>query len=101
MMCKYCRGGTSREARERGNAGTGFGRSGRYFPLSLKTMADSQKTLNSIYTHLTRCPEVPKAVKAAAVASKKCHVDDKNLMPRGSQQRFFRILWKRLHGVCG
>lgn len=95
MMCRYCHGAT----RQFGTTSSGLGRSGRYFPLSLKTLADSQKTIGSIYNHLLSCPDVPEKMKKAVAASKTFQVDDKKHLPRGSQQKFYRILWKRLHGI--
>lgn len=85
MACRYCKGGT--------------GRTGRYFPSSVKTMADSKKTLFSVYDHLSSCQKCPNLVKKQLLHLFGKHIEEHNMRSKrhGSQRDFFRRVWNALH----
>ena len=73
-------------------------RSGRYFPSTIKTMADSKKTLFAIYGHLINCQRCPVEIKSNLVALFDEHVEERKTKVFGSQKAFFEQIWCRLHG---
>jgi hypothetical protein len=85
MACRYCHGDT--------------GRTGRYFPSSVKTMADSKKTLFSVYDHLSCCQKTPDEVKRRLLTLYGQHVAEqgKKVKRHGSQRDFFRRVFNMLH----
>ena len=87
MACRYCKGET--------------GRTGRYFPSSVKTMADSKKTLFSVYDHLSCCQKCPTIVKKQLLQLFGEHVDEqgKKVKRHGSQRDFFRRVYNMLHSI--
>eukprot|EP00986_Skeletonema_menzelii_P005716 scaffold2118_cov145-Skeletonema_menzelii.AAC.1 len=82
LACRHCYGG--------------FG-AGRFFPSSLKTLSDTSKTLNVIFSHLERCREVPKSVLDDLTKTKRTHEIERGNMKFGSQKAFFSRVWNRLH----
>lgn len=86
MACRHCKGFD--------------GRTGRYFPSSLKTLADSKKTLYAIGRHLEQCKYCPNDVKTNLRDSMKYHAKDikeKYKRRHGSQRAYFRKIWESLH----
>ena len=90
FTCRYCRGYSKVDS---------LMRTGRYFPTTIKTMADSKKTLIPMYDHLSNCEDVPIIVKKQLKYLHQRHcieVRDKKL-PHGGQRYFFRKIWNKIH----
>jgi len=84
LACRYCRGAV--------------GRTGRYFPSTIKTMSDTKKTLMAIYRHLRQCGLCPGTVLDNLEQRVQEHSVERLLKKgRGSQKAFFRKIWNRLH----
>jgi len=71
--------------------------SGRFFPSSVKTMADASKTLDVLYKHVMRCAKCPDNVKTVLMNLREIHDTERSRMPFGSQRAFFAKVWNRLH----
>lgn len=71
--------------------------SGRFFPSSVKTMADASKTLDVLYKHVMRCAKCPDNVKSGLMNLREIHDVERSRMPFGSQRAFFVKVWNRLH----
>ena len=71
---------------------------GRYFPSTIKTMSDTNKTLMSIYSHLTKCERCPTRVQDNLSNLLVTHNAERQTQRYGSQKAFFTIIWDRLHG---
>ena len=90
FACRHCRG-------LRG------GRTGRYFPSSLKTLIDPKKTLHPIHKHLIQCKFCPNYVKEHLALSFKEHMlalDEAKQMGKRQhrvQRQYFRRIWETLH----
>ena len=93
LQCRYCKG-------------SGIWRSGRYFPTTIKTMADSKKTLLPMFDHLMNCTECPNELKKhlaflrqkhASIMLNQERVSRAVRLPHGGQRHFFRKLWKMTH----
>ena len=70
------------------------GKSGRFFPSSLKTLSDSQKTLYTLHNHLIKCRVTPEDVKYRLDFLRQTHLKErKTLQCHGSQRAFFRRIW--------
>jgi hypothetical protein len=82
LACKHCYGG--------------YG-SGRYFPSSIKTMADTSKTMNVLFGHMMKCRQCPVDIKEQLRQLRGSHDEERSLMKFGSQKAFFTKLWRRLH----
>ena len=74
------------------------GKSGRFFPSSLKTLSDSQKTLYTLHRHLMKCRLTPEDVKYRLDFLRQTHLKErKTLQYHGTNQRlFFRRIWELL-----
>lgn len=73
------------------------GKSGRFFPSSLKTLSDTKKTLYALRAHLLKCPETPDDVKQYLHYLFTTHLAEvKTLKVNSSQRAFFRKVWKCL-----
>ena len=81
LACAYCDG-------SRGRA-----KGGRYFPSSIKTMADPNKILFSMYKHLQKCSECPSATKNHLNALHKVYDEERAAQARGSQRKFYKAIW--------
>ena len=78
------------------------GRTGRYFPSSVKTFADSKKTLFAVNRHLLQCKHCPKDTKALIRKSFEDHMkyldEGKGAKKRhGSQRAYYRKIWGTMH----
>ncbi len=71
--------------------------SGRFFPSSVKTMADASKSLDVIYRHVMSCKDCPLEIKGQLRNLREVHDCERNNMPFGNQRAFFVKLWHRLH----
>jgi hypothetical protein len=76
---------------------TKYSRTGRYFPRSFKNFSDRKKMLDAVYKHLITCHNCPGHVKTRLVNFKSRHKEEQKLLNRGSQAKFLRKVWKRLH----
>ena len=86
MACRHCKGNV--------------GKTGRYFPSSIKTLADSKKTLFAINRHLAKCSHCPEEIKENIRRSFKSHIKDLNEKSKkrhGSQRAYFRKIWDSMH----
>ena len=73
------------------------GKSGRFFPSSLKTLSDTKKTLYALRAHLLKCPDTPDDVKQYLHYLFTTHLAEvKTLKVNSSQRAFFRKIWKCL-----
>ena len=81
LACAYCDG-------SRGRA-----KGGRYFPSSIKTMADPNKILFSMYKHSQKCTECPSATKTHLKALHKVYDEERATQARGSQRKFYKAIW--------
>jgi hypothetical protein len=52
-----------------------------------------------IPNHLMACTSCPSEVKIALAEKKEEHMKTKNRLDRGSQRKFFNMLWDRLHAT--
>ena len=84
ISCIHCNGSTKK--------------GGRFFPSTIKTMADTKKTLISINNHLLKCHKCPQEVKDNITNLRELHDDERKEQKYGSQKAFFSNIWKRLHG---
>jgi hypothetical protein len=78
------------------------GRTGRYFPSSVKTFADSKKTLFAVNRHLLQCNHCPEDTKALIRQSFEDHMkyldEGKGAKKRhGSQRAYYRKIWGTMH----
>lgn len=70
------------------------GKSGRFFPSSLKTLSDTQKTLYTLHRHFIKCRQTPKNVQEMLHKQRTNHLEErKTLKCHGSQRAFFRRIW--------
>ena len=70
------------------------GKSGRYFPSSLKTLSDTQKTLFTLHRHFMKCRKTPDCVKQTLQKLRDSHLSDRKILKcHGSQRAFFRRVW--------
>ena len=84
MACRHCRGLN--------------GRTGRYFPSSIKTISDSKKSLYAMHKHLATCVECPDEIKHRLDGLFSTHVAARKKNSRhGTQRAFFRKIWAKLH----
>ncbi|KAL9191593.1 hypothetical protein ACHAXT_001299 [Thalassiosira profunda] len=74
--------------------------SGRFFPSSVKTMADASKTLDVIFRHVTKCTSCPNDIKGGLKNLREFHDAERSKMPFGNQRAFFVKIWGRLHEGC-
>jgi hypothetical protein len=72
---------------------------GRYFPSTIKTMADTNKTLMGIFHHLLKCKRCPPSVLVNLSHLRLTHASERKIQRYGSQKAFFMIIWNRLHVV--
>lgn len=70
---------------------------GRFFPSSIKTMADTKKTLMSIKNHLMKCDRCPYEIKDKIMELEPFHEQERRDQKYGSQKAFFTIIWNRIH----
>ena len=75
--------------------------SGRFFPSSIKTMADASKTLDVIYRHVAKCKNCPADIKMGLKNLREFHDTERSKMPFGNQRAFFVKIWSRLHESSG
>ena len=75
--------------------------SGRFFPSSIKTMADASKTLDVIYRHVAKCKNCPADIKMGLKNLREFHDIERSKMPFGNQRAFFVKIWSRLHESSG
>lgn len=71
--------------------------SGRFFPSSVKTMADASKTLDVIYRHVMKCKKCPSDIRGGLRNLRDFHDSERSKMPFGNQRAFFVKIWGRLH----
>lgn len=71
--------------------------SGRFFPSSVKTMADASKTLDVIYRHVMKCKKCPNDIRGGLHNLRDFHDSERSKMPFGNQRAFFVKIWGRLH----
>jgi hypothetical protein len=90
LCCRYCLGGKETEQ--------SVTKTGRFFPASIKTMADTAKSLMAIYRHLVRCDDCPLIVKERMERFMQTHESERRRRAYGSQKQFYTRIWYRLHG---
>ena len=93
MACRHCKGASSAIKPK-----AFHGRTGRYFPTTLKTLSDSKKSLDAMYCHMLKCKHCPTAVKEELATLQTTHAAERKLKIHGSQKRFFSNIWNGLHG---
>ncbi len=77
-----------------------IGRTGRYFPSSIKTISDSKKSLYAMHKHINSCVKCPDEVKHKVDSLFSEHVESRKANKRqGTQRAFFRKIWQTLHPV--
>jgi hypothetical protein len=70
------------------------GKSGRFFPSSLKTLSDTNKTLYTLHRHLIKCRMTPHNAKENLDILRQSHVQErKTINTHGSQRTSFRRIW--------
>ncbi|KAL9189982.1 hypothetical protein ACHAXT_009657 [Thalassiosira profunda] len=75
----------------------GLHSNGRFFPRSVKTLADASKTLDPAYRHMLGCESCPSHVKEGLQNLRMYHDDEKKKLPFGSWKSFFVKVFDRLH----
>lgn len=88
FACAYCNG---RHGKKRG------GRCGRYFPSSVKTLADPNKILFGMYRHLQRCEYCPSESKERLDSAFEIYETERSGQGRGYQKKFYKEVWRDLH----
>ncbi len=84
MSCRHCGGSNDR--------------SGRYFPLSIKSMSDSKKSLYAMHKHLTKCEKCPQGIRFRLGNFSRAHTEEFRMnRNQGSQRRYFQKIWTSLH----
>lgn len=85
LTCRYCNGARS------------F--TGRYFPTSLKSFAEPEKSLLTINRHLRSCKHCPESVKLKLSRLLNHHREEVQMHSRkyGGQRAFYRHIWNYLH----
>ena len=76
------------------------GMAGRYFPSTMKTFSDPQKTLYAIHKHLfMRCDHCPNSVKLKIIELQKSHKDQNMILAKecGGMRAFYRRVWDSMH----
>jgi len=71
---------------------------GRFFPPNIKTMSDTNKSLNVLHSHMLRCQQCPLRVKVGLQTLRMRYDEDRSKMKFGSQKAFFLCIWKIVHG---
>jgi hypothetical protein len=70
------------------------GKSGRFFPSSLKTLSDTQKTLYTLHRHFIKCKQTPVNVQEMLHKQRENHLEERKTRKcHGSQRAFFRRIW--------
>jgi hypothetical protein len=72
-------------------------RSGRFFPGTIKTMANASKTLDVVYRHVMKCKDCQWNIKAGLKTLRDFHDTERSKMPFGNQRGFYIKIWGRLH----
>ena len=86
MSCRHCDGK--------------IGRTGRYFPSSVKTISDSKKSLYAMHRHMAGCVKCPDEVKHKMDSLFKAHAEKRKVNKRqGTQRAYFRKIWTALHPI--
>ena len=77
------------------------GKGGRYFPSTLKTFSDQNKTLFAIHSHLQKCSYCPNALKAKLEHLKTSHRDEKEKLQHlpVDQRQFYRRVWAKIRAM--
>jgi hypothetical protein len=77
------------------------GKGGRYFPSTLKTFSDQNKTLFAIHSHLQKCSYCPNALKAKLEHLKTSHQDEKGKLRQlpVDQRQFYRRVWAKIRAM--
>ena len=83
LACAYCDGNHGRKG-------------GKYFPSSIKTMADPNKVLLSMHKHLQKCLECPISIKATLIELHGAYDEERANQARGSQRKFYKAIWDDL-----
>jgi hypothetical protein len=77
-----------------------IGRTGRYFPSSIKTISDSKKSLYAMHKHINSCLKCPDEIKHKVDALFTKHLEERKSNKRqGTQRAYFRKIWQTLHPV--
>jgi hypothetical protein len=77
-----------------------IGRTGRYFPSSIKTISDSKKSLYAMHKHIASCVKCPDHVKHNVDSLFCQHIEERKTNKRqGTQRAYFRKIWQTLHPV--
>ena len=92
FCCRYCQ-----KVREQTRAHGASDFSCRSFSSGADNLASAIS--NSFALHLSKCPNVPKRVKAALAAYKRIHPRQMSQLPYGSQRRLFHDIWERLRAA--
>jgi len=80
ICCRHCKAGP--------------GKSGRFFPSSLKTLSDTKKTTYTLHRHFIKCQETPYSLKEILQKLQDNHLNErKTVKSHGSQRAFFRRVW--------
>lgn len=86
MACRHCDGK--------------IGRTGRYFPSSVKTISDSKKSLYAMHKHLSSCTKCSDDVKLTLEDLFNKHTESRKRNRRqGTQRAYFRKIWHALHPI--
>ena len=80
LACAYCDGSQGRKG-------------GRYFPSSIKTIADPNKVLLSMHKHLQKCLDCPSSTKKHLTALHELYGEERATQARGSQRKFYKAIW--------
>ncbi|GFH55291.1 hypothetical protein CTEN210_11767 [Chaetoceros tenuissimus] len=80
LACAYCDGSQGRKG-------------GRYFPSSIKTIADPNKVLLSMHKHLQKCLDCPSSTKKHLTALHELYGKERATQARGSQRKFYKGIW--------
>jgi hypothetical protein len=70
---------------------------GRFFPSSIKTLADATKTLNVLHTHILKCRKCPTSIKNELNELRLSHDSERDELIFGSLKEFYSRVWLRLH----
>jgi hypothetical protein len=99
LACKHCISTSSSTSSSNGQYNNNGIIGGRFFPSTIKTLADSSKTLNVIHNHIMRCYVCPIQIREALDKLRYIHDDERSTMDYGYQKQFFQRIWDRLHNT--
>lgn len=71
---------------------------GRYFPLTVATLANNNNPSNCTHSHVMKCRRCPKSIQDALAKAHNLFLEQSNELRPSWKKEFFDKVWKRIHG---